>query len=283
MRKGNESGLRPSLVCSAIFLQGMGDAAVRETDVDAAVSRLSAVNAGYLNDPFASCFVRRAQARPPLINIGTFVRTWAIQKLVNQFLDAHSQAGQRKKQILSLGAGTDTRFFRLAADGGPRAAIIHKYVEVDFPEATTKKAMVIKKESRLAGLLGTDVRLGQLQCVFGQPELANYIPTEHGGSSLTSDVYCLVPGDLRDFVGSLATRLLEILDPALPTLILAECVFIYLDPQLSGSILDWSVATFGSVGVMTILYDPVGLGDSFGRVMINNLRAGYISLHITRV
>lgn len=138
----------------------MGDAAVRETDIDAAVSRLSAVNAGYLQDPFASYFVKRAQARPPLINIGTFIRTWAIDRLVHQFLDAPSQTNHSKKQILSLGAGTDTRFFRIASEGGSRAGNIHRYVEVDFPEATTKKAMTIRKQTKLAEVLGSDVQVG---------------------------------------------------------------------------------------------------------------------------
>jgi [phosphatase 2A protein]-leucine-carboxy methyltransferase len=142
----------------------MGDAAIRDTDNDAAVSRLSAVNAGYLDDPFAQYFVKRSQSRPPLINIGTFLRTWAIDELVNQFLDAPTipkdQNGLHKKQILSVGAGTDTRFFRIRQVGGRRAASLHRYVEVDFPEATTKKAMTIKKRSALANLL-TYVRLGE--------------------------------------------------------------------------------------------------------------------------
>ena len=89
-------------------------------------------------------------------------------------------------------------------------------------------------------------------------------------------MYALVPGDLRDFASSIAPRLLELLDPALPTLVLAECVFIYLDPAHSESILSWCTSTLGSAGagVMTVQYDPVGLDDSFGRVMIRNLQVG---------
>lgn len=136
----------------------MGDKAVRETDTDAAVSRLSAVNAGYMEDVYASYFVNRSQKRPPLINIGTFVRTWALDKLVHQFLASN---GYSKKQIVSLGAGTDTRFFRLQSD--TRVAVkssIAKYVEIDFPEATAKKAMIIKKQAVLKEMLGSDIKLG---------------------------------------------------------------------------------------------------------------------------
>jgi len=48
--------------------------AIRATDTDAAVSRLSAVQAGYLNDPFAEHFVETASStrRLPIINRGLF-------------------------------------------------------------------------------------------------------------------------------------------------------------------------------------------------------------------
>lgn len=138
----------------------MGDNAVRDTDTDAAVSRLSAVTAGYMQDPFASFFVKRSQKRPPLINIGTFIRTWALDNLVHQFLLADDCS---KKQIVSLGAGTDTRFFRLQSSTEESIKrSIATYVEVDFPEATTKKAMVIKKHAALQQILGSDTKLGTI-------------------------------------------------------------------------------------------------------------------------
>ena len=47
------------------------DAIVQQTDVDAAASRLSAVEAGYLNDPFAKYFAPLSiQKRFPIINRG---------------------------------------------------------------------------------------------------------------------------------------------------------------------------------------------------------------------
>ena len=109
------------------------DEAVRTTDDDAAASRLyattfilpsmsksgwlgrSAVNLGYLNDPFVSHLYRpkygessqSGSRKPPLINVGTHHRTWAIDLLVDQFLEKGG------RQIVSLGAGSDTRFWRL--------------------------------------------------------------------------------------------------------------------------------------------------------------------------
>lgn len=85
-----------------------------------------------------------------------------------------------------------------------------------------------------------------------------------------SSIYKLIPGDLRTF-GDLHYRLEEFLDPSLPTLVIAECVCIYLDERCSSGILQWFVDHYSPSGLACLLYDPVGLHDSFGKVMINNL------------
>lgn len=92
------------------------DNSIRLTDTDAAVARLSAAQKQYVQDPFIRHFVPRAHLqppRPPLINIGTFVRSTAIDDLVEQWLVLSERAGQRC-QVVSLGSGSDTRFWRIA-------------------------------------------------------------------------------------------------------------------------------------------------------------------------
>jgi O-methyltransferase involved in polyketide biosynthesis len=89
------------------------DAPIRATDNDAAIARLSAVRKGYLSDRYIAALVPRAhlqQPRPPLINIGTYLRTRGIDDLLENWFRL---TGGRKVQIVSLGAGSDTRFWRL--------------------------------------------------------------------------------------------------------------------------------------------------------------------------
>lgn len=152
------------------------DAATRSTDTDALLSRLSASSLGYLADPISPLLLtpsqrRSATPRPPLINIGTHARTWAIDALVTQFLDslpgrdgdsAGGDAGGG--QVLSLGAGTDGRFWRIKEererDGG-RGWGCSKWVEVDFAEGAGAKARAVATKPKLKAGLGGEPKIRQ--------------------------------------------------------------------------------------------------------------------------
>ena len=94
-----------------------GDAAIRQTDSDAALARWSAVQRQYFTDPFIKPLLPRgAQHQPPrapLINVGTYVRSEGIDRLVEEWFQLSAQEG-KQCQIVSLGAGSDTRFWRIA-------------------------------------------------------------------------------------------------------------------------------------------------------------------------
>lgn len=66
-------------------------------------------------------------------------------------------------------------------DNTERSVHLSKYIEIDFPEITTKKAMIIKKKKELYSLLGAPetVELGR------------------GGTDLLSSEYSLLGADLR--------------------------------------------------------------------------------------
>ncbi|KAJ7152982.1 S-adenosyl-L-methionine-dependent methyltransferase [Mycena filopes] len=235
------------------------DSAIRLTDTDAALARLSAVQKRYLEDPFIKHLVPRAHLQPargPLINIGTHVRATAIDDLVSQWLHTLAAQGTRC-QIVSLGAGSDTRFWRIATgeDEGALAA----YIEMDFPEITTKKAMAIRKSKELSAVLGDVI-------------------VAHGGTGLTSPKLAASScGHLRapPRLGGGA-----ILSPTLPTLLLFECVLVYMEPAASSAVLEWFRDYFaqGSAVLGSIVYEMFGLQDSFGRVMVANLQARHVSL-----
>ncbi|TYJ58132.1 leucine carboxyl methyltransferase 1 [Cryptococcus floricola] len=259
------------------------DDAIRLTDDDAASSRLSAAQLGYLPDPFVSLLYRapmaygaapsgRAARKPPLINIGTHHRTWGIDLLVEQFLERGG------KQIVSLGAGSDTRFWRLMSRDSPPS--IHKYVEVDFPHLTSPKAQRIARHHKLSQYLSPIVP-GVSPTLPG-PGSKSYSIAQ-GGTELSSSLFDLIPLDLRpgsssskSIPSTLSAELLPHLDPSLPTLFLAECLFPYMPPEDSEAIVGWFGETFKDcVGVV---YEMVGLDDSFGKVMRRNLAVRNLSI-----
>ncbi|KAH7909366.1 S-adenosyl-L-methionine-dependent methyltransferase [Hygrophoropsis aurantiaca] len=254
------------------------DAAIRQTDSDAALARLSAVKKGYLQDPFIQHLVPRARqthAGPPLINIGTYVRSESIDRLVEQWLDL-SKHDRRLCQIVSLGAGSDTRFWKIST--GSRKDSLASYIEIDFPDVTTKKAMAIRKSKALGEVLGP-------------PES---IRVSHGGTTLDAPKYHLRPADLRLPPTEVLSSCLnsDILNPTLPTLLLFECVLVYMTPNASAAVIQWFVdyfecaaSTQGTSGASDrpgilggIVYEMFGLGDAFGQVMMNNLRARNVTL-----
>lgn len=105
-----------------------------------------------------------------------------------------------------------------------------------------------------------------------------------GGTTLYSPVYHLIPADLRippHESLSQAFQLIDsaegpILSPNLPTLILFECVLAYMSPAASDGVIKWFVDYFATSPEGTVLggivYEMFGLNDSFGKVMLNNLK-----------
>lgn len=186
--------------------------------------------------------------------IGTFVRTFALDTLVRSFIQA--QTSKDHKQIVSLGAGSDTRYFTLHQEGLTEKL---RYFELDFAEITAKKAAAIKKNRPLAESLGEEVRIIR------------------GGSGLASPSYTLLPTDLRN-LQEMWTELKEHgFDPSLPTLFLSECVLIYLDVKESDAIIQ-HVAQECTAETMFLIYEQIRPNDAFGKTMLQNLRNRNIEL-----
>lgn len=210
------------------------DNAVEGTSDDAAISKLSAATLGYFDDKFMTYFVGRKKfiRRSPIINRGYFARVAARDEVVTQFLDLCN----KNCQILSLGAGSDTLYFRLASRGlKPK-----RYVEVDLAGVVVRKQKIIAQ-------------------------------TEELNSLVDNEVYSLFEADIVK-VDDLQKKLskLENFDFNLPTLILSECVLVYLEPENSMKILKMISKEFQNSSIF--VYEQVRPDDAFGKVMMENLR-----------
>ena len=199
-----------------------------------------------------------------VLYIGTYVRTTAIDRLVHNFLSAEPGV---KKQIISLGAGSDTRFFRLQASGSycPESMIYH---ELDFAANTTSKISTLIQTKSIKG------------CVAGPLEISS------DGSKLHSPKYHIHPVDLRSLFPSedpmnpkAKPVALDHVDVTLPTLLISECCLIYLEPAAAEGVLEYFASLFpSSTSLGVALYEPINPFDSFGKMMVSNLAARGIVL-----
>lgn len=191
---------------------------------------------------------------------GTYVRTKAIDRLVDQFLASEPAT---TKQIVSLGAGSDTRYFRLMCRN-PRPLLV--YHELDFPTNTTHKISAIKKSSSLTGSIS-------------EPLL---VSTD--GTKLDSPNYHIHAVDLRTFYlpqpSQTPPSAPHDLDPSLPTLLISECCLIYLTPDAADAVVNYFTGHIfpASTPIGLVLYEPINPFDAFGKVMVSNLAARGIIL-----
>ncbi|SPN99667.1 related to Leucine carboxyl methyltransferase 1 [Cephalotrichum gorgonifer] len=243
------------------------DEVTQGTDTDAAVSRLSAVDLGYLDDPYARYFVQSSPGpsgrRLPIINRGTYTRTTALDALIESFLSgagagAAESPGGELRQIVSLGAGTDTRSLKLFARQEGRDLVYH---EIDFPAACSRK----------------------MRTVQGVPALRDVLPgvTEGEGGSWSAKPpsggdYRCHGLDLRDLVKGGGETTLPGLRTEVPTLLVSECCLCYLEVSEAQSIIKWFTDRIPNVGV--VIYEPTRPGDPFGKMMVSNLAARCIHM-----
>lgn len=198
------------------------------------------------------------------------MRTTTIDRLVDQFLDSQPD---EPKQIVSLGAGSDTRYFRILSRQAFRKLVYH---EIDFASNTVKK---------IAALRQSPTHLKTLQSV--RDELDDDPKISADGTSFLSRTYNIHALDLRTLTSegskdetqpSLPT--IPNLSMDTPTLLLSECCLIYLPPSATESILKAFATNFipSPTPLALIIYEPIRPNDAFGRVMVSNLAARGIHL-----
>lgn len=225
------------------------DEAVRGTCDDASLCKRYAISVGYWKDPYIEYFVRQPKERKaPEISRGYYARVQGVSYLLTAFL----KKTECNCQIINLGAGLDTLFWKLKDEN----LLPKKYFEVDFPTIVARKIHNIK----------------------AKPALSKPIMESHAGESLLVDShsldssrYAIIGADLRD-LPKLEEHLKKCsMDPQLPTILVTECVLIYLTQEHSTVLLKWAAGIFPTA--MFINYEQVNMTDRFGQIMIENLQS----------
>nr|CAG4637881.1 EOG090X08O3 [Chydorus sphaericus] len=228
-----------------------GDEAVRSTNDDASTCKRFAVQLGYWSDPYIPLLVRGAERKTPEINRGYFARVASITSLVHKFILAMNS----NCQIVNFGAGFDTLFWKLKDAG----LSVKRFIELDFPNVTSRKCHYIKNSSRLMEALNSED--GEVR---------------YNTNELHSGVYHLASADLRK-LPEVEAKLIECsIDFNLPTLFLFECVLVYMPIHQSAALLQFIAEKFSTT--LCVNYEQVNMTDRFGDVMLTNLKARGCSL-----
>lgn len=208
---------------------------------------------------------------------GTYARTTALDRLVDYFLKGESahDGAVRERQIISLGAGTDTRCFRLFSQQNRRCPII--YHEVDFPSITSRKRMIVQATPALTRILPNPMPSGD------GSDLSSWLstPVDEGSQ------YWCHGLDLRDIARqsqrsasqpSDTTKPLAGVRTDVPTLLISECCLCYLETTDAKDVVQYFVDRIPDLGL--VLYEPTKPDDAFGRQMVSNLAARRIKMPV---
>lgn len=222
---------------------------MRSTNVDAVTAKTLAVKAGYYDDDVVGLFCNEEDVHhSPLILRGYYARVQAVRRIVERFLRHNLEHMAADRQVVNLGAGSDTLFFHLHKHGF--LGTTTRFFEVDFPEVTRAKVRTILAHEELHGRLQS-------------------VDADAAEGRLQAKGYAVLPVDLRQ-VTDLANALNAAgFDRNVPTLFLSECVLIYMSPEESGAVLDW-IAEQCPISLVAA-YEQIGPDDPFGRVMVNSL------------
>lgn len=237
--------LTSTLFCKS-SAKNMEDECVMATNDEASECKRGAVQLGYWQDNYISHFIKHMKRRAPEINRGYYARVKGVENFIHQFLE---KAGD-EAQIINLGSGFDTLYWRLSEEG----VNLGSFVEVDFPAVTARKCYMIKRNKQL---------LERVHEQDGEIKLSS--------TDLHSGTYHCLGTDLRN-ITDLEKKLQQAeINYSKPTLFIAECVLVYIENDCINRLLTWITSKFSSA--FFINYEMCNMNDNFGDVMLGNLRA----------
>lgn len=220
---------------------------------------------------------------------------------MEHLLDAFFAARSGPVQILSLGAGFDTLYFRTK----PRLSAGDVVFEVDFPALVRRKVALIRATPQLAGCLEADVpapmdtaaaeeavklaakrrrkkaKKAAAAAASGDasgatsPDAPGRTPSpadvdDPTGGGMLTESYRLVGADLCHLDLASARLRAAGLRADVPTLVLSECVLTYMGPAHADPVLTWAAGFFSHA--LLANYEQIVPDDAFGVVMQSHFR-----------
>ncbi|XP_071040531.1 tRNA wybutosine-synthesizing protein 4 isoform X3 [Parasteatoda tepidariorum] len=218
---------------------------VQATNDSSIVSKLSASKSGYYEDPYLIMFVDREQKRSSIINRGYYIRFKAIEMVFESWFSLMSSLQFPKSQIISLGAGFDTSYFRLKHY--KKLPPNCRYIEVDFfPVMSRKKYCIEKNISKISNF--------ELFFDLAEDKIV-----------ASNEEYSMLGIDLRNTSELEKTLKCLDVDFTSPTLFLSECAVTYMDTKSSDGLIKWIQKHFPNSAF--VAYEQVYPYDGFGIVM----------------
>lgn len=182
------------------------------------------------------------------------MRTKALDAMIDGFI---SHNGPSPKQIISLGAGTDTRPLHMFERPGADNIVYH---EIDFEPTCRRKQFIVQSTPALRPIF-------------------NEFKTDNDGSWTAQPArggkYRCHALDLRNMGNSMA-ELPSTIRSDIPTLLLSECCLCYLTQEDSVRLLSFFSSKIPDLAAL--LYEPMPLDDAFGKMMTSNLKARHIHM-----
>jgi tRNA wybutosine-synthesizing protein 4 len=256
------------------------------TASDAMICKHSAVMNGYYTDDLVSCFIntdlsqsggRSLQPKkPPIINRGYYARVHGINQIIQHFLSAADKTTSKRRQIINLGSGFDTLSLQLLQrkDEG-----LHIF-EIDFDKIVREKVATCLNDNHIRHLLipengtldknltrdGTNHKKAVAMVACSAKDTM-----EKENAKFSFGNIHFISGDLRE-AKKIVDKLLKAgIEATAPTLIITECVLVYLEKDESERLSVELSSLLSEAAWVT--YDMISPNDVFGKTMIKNLTA----------
>jgi [phosphatase 2A protein]-leucine-carboxy methyltransferase len=229
----------------------VSDEAIQLTNNDATTFKSYAVQKGYWNDSYIGYFTRLLSTsavrdhKAPEMSRGYYARVHAIKNVTCKFLQLYDN----QCNIINIGCGYDTLYFNLFSN----ASAPLKYIEIDFKQVCRLKFRIIKSNQKILDTIKNP-----------KPADNDY--------EIYSDTYNLVNVDLRNLteLKSKLGKILDVMPSECPTLIISECVLIYMTAADSNNLLTYFSNNFKKCSFLN--YEQFNMNDKFGQIMIENMQ-----------